>query len=116
MKNTPADKETERFYNISYFVIPIPMIAGAIFAAYVLVTEDARTTSYCTTASNIQAYQKTPLQDEDFILREKNTLDICKDQDQAVDQSDGRKSGKVRWFVCKGTSCGPGWETILSEK
>ncbi|MDX8388056.1 MAG: hypothetical protein R8M46_05930 [Ghiorsea sp.] len=116
MNDIKKHKETERFYKISYFIIPIPMIAGAIFAVYVLLTEDSRTTSYCTTASHVEAYQNNPLQDQDFVNRDEMQLDICKDNDDLIDDGDGRLEGKVRWFTCKGTSCGPGWDTILVKK
>lgn len=116
MSNTKQDKDTERFYNISYFIIPIPIVLGLIFAVYVLATEDSRNLSYCITAKNIAAYQHTPLNEDDFIYLEAITLDICKNHDDAIDNGDGRSTGKVRWFVCKGTVCGKGWETILANK
>jgi len=111
-----TDKETERFYKISYFIIPLPIIAGLIFAGWVLKTEDSRDQSYCVIAKSAAAYNKTKLEEHDFIYRESITLDICKDKDEANDDGDGRKSGKVRWFVCKGTTCGPGWQTSLAHK
>jgi hypothetical protein len=111
-----TDKETERFYNISYFIIPIPILAGLAFAAWVLITEDSRDQSYCVIASSASAYKKDILQAPDFTYRESITLDICKEKDEAIDDSDGRKSGKVRWFICKGTTCGPDWEHALVEK
>jgi hypothetical protein len=116
MSVVKKDKETERFYNISYFIIPIPMIAGAIFAVYVMFTEDSRTTSFCTVANQTSVYQKSPLQRNDFSSFEEMTLDICKDKDYTLDDGDGRTNGKVRWFTCKGTICGPGWEKFLAEK
>jgi len=116
MSNTKQDKDTERFYNISYFIIPIPIVLGLIFAVYVLVTEDSRNLSYCITAKNIAAYQHTPLNEDDFMYLEAITLDICKNHDDEIDNGDGRSTGKVRWFVCKGTVCGKGWETILANK
>jgi len=116
MDNSKQHKETERFYSLSYLIIPLPMVAGLIFAAYVLLTEDARNATYCVVAELESAYLKKPLQSSDFISQEENTLDICKDSDDDIDHGDGRLQGKVRWFICKGTSCGPGWNTILSQK
>ncbi|MDQ7004137.1 MAG: hypothetical protein Q9N67_04140 [Ghiorsea sp.] len=115
MNKPVKDKETERFYNISYFVIPIPMVLGLIFAVYVLLTEDERTDSFCTVAKTEHAYANMPLQESDFSYLEKVTLNICKDKDDAIDQSDGRLSGKVRWYVCRGTVCGAGWKNVLNE-
>jgi len=116
MSNTKQDKDTERFYKISYFIIPIPIVLGLIFAVYVLVTEDSRNKSFCITAKNIDVYQKTPLNEKDFTHLEAIPLDICKNHDDDIDDGDGRSAGKVRWFVCKGTVCGKGWETILANK
>jgi len=115
-KQVEKDPETERFYKISYFIIPIPIIAGLIFAAYVLITEDSRNEAFCVTAKSESNFLKMPLEKSDFISLDDTTLDVCKDKDDDIDDGDGYKSGKVRWFVCKGTSCGKGWETILSQK
>ncbi len=115
MTSIKKDKDTERFYNLSYIIIPLPMIAGAFFAAYVLITEDSRNDSFCATAIHIDAYQQKPLQEQNFLSLEKVTLDICKDRDNNIDNGDGRMVGKVRWYVCKGTICGPNWENILNQ-
>ncbi|MDQ6977168.1 MAG: hypothetical protein Q9M75_03550 [Ghiorsea sp.] len=95
MSNTKQDKDTERFYNISYFIVPIPMVLGLIFAVYVLATEDSRNLSYCITAKSIAAYQQTPLNEKDFTHLEAVTLDICKNHDDDVDDGGGRGAGKV---------------------
>ena len=116
MTDAKKDKDTERFYKLSYFIIPLPMIAGVVFAAYVLITEDSRNQSYCVVAQSSNAYNKQPLEALDFNYQESITLDICKDKDDTIDDGDGRANGQVRWFVCKGTVCGQGWETILSKK
>jgi len=115
-KQVEKDPETERFYKISYFIIPIPIIAGLIFAAYVLITEDSRNEAFCATAKSENSYLKMPLDKSDFISLDDTTLDVCKDRDDDIDGGDGYKLGQVRWFVCKGTICGKGWETILSQK
>jgi len=116
MDNQKQDKETERFYKLSYLVIPLPLIAGLIFSAWVLITEDSRDKTFCATAKDSSAYTKKTLNREDFIDLQTNTLDICKDIDDEVDDGDGRLLGKVRWFVCKGTTCGPGWEKSLAHR
>lgn len=115
MADVKEDKDTERFYKLSYIIIPLPMVAGVIFAAYVLLTEDSRNQAYCTIATSPNAYQQATLQEDDFDYRESITLDVCKDKDDATDNGDGRTSGLVRWFVCKGTVCGKGWESILAR-
>ena len=109
------DKRTKRFYKTSYWVIPLPMLAGLGFAVWVLLTEDSRDLSYCVIAHSASAYHQATLNARDFTYREAITLDICKDKDDAIDDGDGRTSGKVRWFVCKGTTCGPGWEKALAQ-
>ena len=115
MSTQQTDKDTERFYKLSYLIIPIPLVLGLIFAVYVLATEDSRNLSFCTTAANESAYAKQPLQAQDFKTYEAISLNLCKDKDDLIDDSDGRTLGKVRWFICKGTVCGPGWETFLSR-
>ncbi len=110
-----TDKETERFYNISYFVIPLPILAGLTFAAWVLITEDSRDLSYCVIAHTEAAYHKAILDARDFESRDAMTLDLCKAKDDAIDDGDGRTSGKVHWFICKGTTCGPNWEKALAQ-
>ncbi len=110
-----TDKETERFYHISYWIIPLPMLAGLGFAAWVLLTEDSRDLSYCVVAHTEAAYHKPTLDAQDFESREAMTLDICKAKDDTIDNGDGRTSGKVHWFICKGTTCGPDWENALAQ-
>ncbi len=116
MTQAPKDKETERFYKLSYFIIPLPMIAGVLFAGYVLITEDSRNQAYCTVGKSNTVYQQSVLNEDDFISRESISLNLCKDKDDAIDDGDGIKAGRVQWFVCKGTTCGPGWQTTLSRK
>jgi len=116
MSDLKKDKETERFYKISYFVIPLPLIAGLIFSAWVLITEDSRDRTFCATAKDTFAYEHPLLNKLDFEDLQSNTLDICKDIDSEIDGGDGRTLGKVRWFVCKGTTCGPGWEKNLARR
>jgi len=115
MTKIKEDKETERFYSLSYFVIPIPMILGIIFAVYVLITEDSRNLSYCVVAKTTSSYQHQTLTESDFISHQAITLDLCKDKDSALDHSDGRTDGLVRWFVCGGTVCGKAWEKHLAQ-
>jgi len=115
MSNIPEDKETERFYSLSYFVIPIPMILGLAFAVYVLITEDSRNIAYCTVAKQENAYHQTILDEYAFEFRQAISLNLCKDKDDLLDDGDGQLTGRVHWFVCKGTVCGRGWETILAQ-
>ncbi len=114
-QHNSRNKETERFYHISYWIIPLPMLAGLGFAAWVLLTEDSRDLSYCVIAHDASAYHKATLHAQDFEYQKAITLDLCKDKDDAIDDGDGRTSGKVRWFICKGTTCGPGWEKALAQ-
>ncbi|MDQ6989704.1 MAG: hypothetical protein Q9M19_07460 [Mariprofundaceae bacterium] len=114
MNQSTQDPETERFYKLSYFIIPIPMLLGLAFAAYVLMTEDSRNLSYCTVSKSEQAYQKPILQAVDFVSHEAISLNLCKDKDENIDAGDGQLQGRVHWFVCKGTTCGPHWQTLLA--
>ena len=116
MSNQKQDRDTERFYKFSYLIIPLPMIAGAIFAIYVLLTEDSRNESFCAVANSLEAYQKQPLDSNDFASTESVTLDLCKDKDDALDEGDGRTKGLVRWYVCKGTICSQGWQQLLGKR
>ena len=115
MSKPLEDPETEHFYKLSYFFIPIPMVLGLIFAGYVLITEDSRNQSYCAVAKHEVAYQKASLQASDFISLESIALNLCKDKDDDIDGGDGRSHGRVHWFVCKGTSCGKHWKTLLAQ-
>ncbi len=110
------DKRTERFYKISYLLIPVPMIGFGIIAAYMTLTADSNIDAFCTISTQASDYKKHPLQRQDFKLLEEMTLDYCKQNDKNIDGGDGAAQGRVRWFECRGTSCGPGWETYLSEK
>jgi len=115
MSNQKQDRDTERFYKLSYLIIPLPMVAGVIFAGYVLLTEDSRNQSFCAVANTVSAYSHKPISINAFSSAESITLDICKEKDQTIDQGDGRDKGLVRWYVCKGTVCGQGWEKILGQ-
>ena len=116
MSELEKDKSTERFYKISYFLIPVPMIAFAIIATYMSTTADTHIDTFCTISTQASDYKKEPLHREDFKLLEEMTLDYCKQNDDNIDGSDGRAKGRVRWFECHGTSCGPGWQNYLVEK
>jgi len=96
-------------------VIPIPMIAGIGLVIYASIVKNDHVDSFCAVAAQSQAYTVRPLQEESFKKLEKMKLPECLDLDDALDDDDGRVSGNVRWFVCTGMSCGPGWETILAE-
>ena len=116
MQELEKDKSTERFYKISYYLIPVPMVAFAVVAAYMSMTADTHIDAFCTISTQSSDYKKDPLQREDFKLIEEMTLDSCKQNDEHIDDSDGRMKGRVRWFECHGTSCGPGWKNFLVEK
>ncbi len=116
MQELEKDKNTERFYKISYFLIPVPMIAFGIVAIYMSTTADTHIDTFCTISTQASDYKKEPLQREDFKLLEEMTLDYCKKNDANIDQGDGREQGRVRWFECRGTSCGPGWQNFLVEQ
>jgi len=112
------EEETQRInsrYRWSYILMPIPMLAGLMVAAYIYTTKDDRVVCYCVSASHAQVYNKRPLQAVDFEQRQQMPLQQCRLQDESLDAGDGRSQGRVRWFVCTGMSCGPGWETILAE-
>jgi len=96
-------------------VIPIPMIAGVILVIYASIIKNDHVDSFCTVAMQSQAYAERPLKEELFKQFEKMKLPECLDLDDEVDDDDGRLSGQVRWFVCTGMSCGPGWKSILAE-
>lgn len=116
MNDMEQDKSTERFYKISYLLIPVPMIGFAIVAAYMSITGDKNIDAFCTISTQASDYQHNPLRREDFKLLEEMSLDNCKQNDSNIDAGDGRTSGRVRWFECRGTSCGPGWQNFLVEK
>ena len=116
MQEPEKDKSTERFYRISYLLIPLPMISLAVLAIYMSSTADMRVNSFCVIAKQASAYKKEPLQQQDFELLEEMTLDSCKQLDDQIDNDDGRIKGRVRWFECQGTSCGPGWQHFLVDK
>ncbi len=115
MNQPPQDPETERFYKLSYIFIPIPMVLGLVFAAYVLITEDSRNLSYCTVAKEAHFYQQNILNADNFDYHEAISLNLCKDKDEEIDDADGHLQGRVHWFICKGTTCGPHWETLLAQ-
>ncbi|MDQ7001779.1 MAG: hypothetical protein Q9N02_03720, partial [Ghiorsea sp.] len=68
MNNMKQDKQTERFYKISYFIIPIPMIGFAVIAAYMSITGDRNIDAFCTISTQAADYQQNPLHREDFKL------------------------------------------------
>ena len=96
-------------------VIPIPMIAGIILVIYAYNVKDDHIDSYCAVATQSQSYAERPLQEEYFKQHAKLKLPACLQLDDEIDGNDGRQSGQVRWFICTGMSCGPGWQNILAE-
>ncbi len=109
-------RQVSWLYKHSYMLLPIPIVASGMFAAYVVYTGDDKIDAYCTIAKHEAAYGQQQLKDYDFEYRAKETLAMCKAKDKDLDQADGRNHGRVRWFTCKGTTCGPGWENFLAEK
>jgi len=108
-------KSINRWYRWSYILIPLPMLLGVVLAAYAYLTEEDHIDCYCVVAAQSQAYAIQPLQDVEFGRREEMTVSQCRQLDDAIDGDDGRSLGRVRWFVCTGMSCGPGWKGILAE-
>ena len=104
-----------RRYKWIYMIIPIPMIAGIILVIYAYNVKDDHVDSFCAVATQSQAYAESPLREDNFKQFEEMKLPECLGLDEVVDNDDGRKGGKVRWFICTGMSCGPGWHTILAE-
>ncbi|MDX8391270.1 MAG: hypothetical protein R8K53_01710 [Mariprofundaceae bacterium] len=104
-----------RRYRWSYILIPIPMLAGLILAAYAYGTKDTRVDCFCAVATQGQDYAMRPLQAALFQTYSNISLADCRGLDSDIDTDDGRKQGRVRWFICTGMSCGPGWEEILAE-
>lgn len=115
MNTRSRQDEPEHFYRLSYILIPLPIIASVIFMIYVWVIKDTQVISYCAVAQDAKAYQRDKLQAADFQSLESVTLDVCKKWDDEWDAGDGRTSGLVRWFICDGTTCGPGWEKVLKQ-
>ena len=108
-------KSINRRYRWSYILIPLPMLAGLVLASYAYLTEEDHIDCFCTVAMQAQAYAERPLQEADFEQREEMVVSQCRQLDDAIDADDGRSLGRVRWFVCIGMSCGPGWQNILAE-
>jgi len=113
--NKRNDHLDDHSFRMIYYIIPIPMILGLAFAAYVLITEDSRNQSFCTVAKNEAAYQQSPLQESDFMSHEAISLNLCKDKDTDLDNNDGQIKGRVHWYVCKGTVCGKHWKELLAQ-
>jgi len=116
--NEQEIKTINRRYRLSYLIIPLPMIAGLILAGYAYTTKDQRTDCFCAVASESQDYAKHLIEQKKFQQLKPMTVAQCRVLDDEIDgQTDGvgRSDGRVRWFVCTGMSCGPGWENILAE-
>lgn len=109
------EKSINRRYRISYILMPLPMVAAAMIAAYIYINKDVDTDSYCVVASSAAHYQRLPENDTLFEQHQKMKLPECQALDEQLDHSDGRTAGKVRWFVCTGMSCGPQWQQILAQ-
>ena len=66
-----------------------------------------------------EAIFETRLEPSDvrIIDRGRKLKDTILAMDKEIDNGDGPRSGKLRWYVCSGIDCDEGWErSFLSEK
>ncbi len=98
------------------WIIPFIMVFLLFGFAYIVFInmQAYQKYGYCVVVEGVETFAKSPLP-QDLKFNGRILIKECIEKDKSIDNGDGPKKGKVRWYECTGPDCDEGWRKSFRD-